>query len=487
MAPVYRLYNTINQAHVFTSSQTERDWILTTLQGFNYEGIAFDSVAGSGVYRFYNTLNGSHFFTASAAERDFINANLPHLRYEQVAFTASPTQTSTANVPVYRFYEPNLGRHHFTANAEEAAWITATLPSWRAEGIAYYAAAAPTNSFTDGNDVITSVYSAPGYGDSFRGGLGNDTLTGGAGADVMFGDAGNDTLTGGLGADVMFGDAGNDTLNGEADDTLIGGLGDDTYVFATTNVTITELAGEGTDTVRYQGAGAFTLLEHTENLYTTAASAIGNAANNYIEIRGNGAFEAFGLDGADTIFLSVAGIANGYGGNGDDTITLGTRGRAEGGTGSDFLTAGAFVNAGPYSFAVADTLATLDGGSGDDTLSASNGVMTMIGGTGNDTFLFDTTIQRSNTSGLSTALNGSFIINDFSTGQDVVGFRGTTLTASQIVDRFQNYGSDTFGTAVRGVFTGADFIASASRSNFEILMLGLSRSQLTTSSFVAAP
>ena len=44
------------------------------------------------------------------------------------------------------------------------------------------------------------------------GGAGNDTLTGGSGADQLFGGAGNDTLLGKGGNDLLFGGAGNDTL-----------------------------------------------------------------------------------------------------------------------------------------------------------------------------------------------------------------------------------------------------------------------------------
>ena len=60
------------------------------------------------------------------------------------------------------------------------------------------------------------------------GGNGNDTLTGGAGADLMFGQNGNDTLTGGDSYDLLCGGTGNDTLSGGAgDDSLGGGNGND--------------------------------------------------------------------------------------------------------------------------------------------------------------------------------------------------------------------------------------------------------------------
>ena len=59
-------------------------------------------------------------------------------------------------------------------------------------------------------------------------GVGDDTVTGGAAADLLNGGAGVDTLTGGAGADALLGLDGNDTLiGGDGDDTLDGGPGDD--------------------------------------------------------------------------------------------------------------------------------------------------------------------------------------------------------------------------------------------------------------------
>ncbi|BAO84482.1 hypothetical protein SMCB_2254 [Serpentinimonas maccroryi] len=52
---------------------------------------------------------------------------------------------------------------------------------------------------------------------------GNDTLSGGAGDDILFGQQGNDTLTGGEGNDTLFGGSGNDTLTG--------GLGADVFAW----------------------------------------------------------------------------------------------------------------------------------------------------------------------------------------------------------------------------------------------------------------
>ncbi len=57
-----------------------------------------------------------------------------------------------------------------------------------------------------------------------HGGVGNDTITGGAGHDVLWGDQGNDTLTGAAGNDVLIGGDGSDRLVGSAGhDILVAG------------------------------------------------------------------------------------------------------------------------------------------------------------------------------------------------------------------------------------------------------------------------
>lgn len=71
---------------------------------------------------------------------------------------------------------------------------------------------------------------------------GNDTLTGGAGKDTLFGLAGNDLLQGGADDDWLYGGVGNDTLSGGAgadrlwgdrgNDRLTGGDGADRFGFA---------------------------------------------------------------------------------------------------------------------------------------------------------------------------------------------------------------------------------------------------------------
>ncbi|MBD2412417.1 DUF4347 domain-containing protein [Nostoc calcicola FACHB-3891] len=73
------------------------------------------------------------------------------------------------------------------------------------------------------------------------GGIGNDTLNGGAGNDYLYGEDNSDRLTGGAGNDYLYGGNGDDLLNGGAgNDYLYGQGGADIFVLA---------SGNGTDTI----------------------------------------------------------------------------------------------------------------------------------------------------------------------------------------------------------------------------------------------
>src|SRR5262249_38539721 len=106
-----------------------------------------------------------------------------------------------------------------------------------------------------GNDTITlhEAHGALPPAHLFRG-AGNDTISGGSGADQLFGGAGNDTLRGGGGNDLLFGGAGNDTLIGGAgNDQVFGQGGNDLMIWNPGDGTDLFEGGAGNDTAQVNG------------------------------------------------------------------------------------------------------------------------------------------------------------------------------------------------------------------------------------------
>ncbi len=157
---------------------------------------------------------------------------------------------------------------------------------------------------------------------------------------TISGDGDAETIIGSSRSDSISGGGGNDTLDGGITntDTLAGGAGNDTYIVDLPGDTITELMGEGSDTIR-TALAAYTLT--TANVENLTGSATGTTTQS---LTGNT------FDNVITASAASTGNASLYGGAGLDTLT--------GGSGSDFL----------------------DGGTGNDS---------MAGGGGNDSYVVD--------------------------------------------------------------------------------------------------
>jgi Ca2+-binding RTX toxin-like protein len=195
------------------------------------------------------------------------------------------------------------------------------------------------------------------------GGIGNDSLTGGSGADQLFGQDDNDTLFGKGGADLLFGGNGNDTLTGgDADDQVFGEAGNDRMIWNPGDDTDLFEGGADSDTAEVNGGNGAETFTITPNGTRVRFDRVTPAP--------------FSIDIGSTEALVLN--ANG----GDDTITA-SNGLAalilltvDGGAGNDIITGG-------------DGADTLLGGIGNDTITGGRGNDTALLGDDDDTFVWN--------------------------------------------------------------------------------------------------
>jgi Ca2+-binding RTX toxin-like protein len=231
----------------------------------------------------------------------------------------------------------------------------------------------------------------------------NLTLTTAAGAANGTGNASDNAITGNASVNVLTGLAGDDTLDGGGGaDTMVGGLNDDTYFVDNAGDIVTEVAGQGTDTVNSnQTFDLSTSGANVENLTLTGTLAIngtGDAGDN--TITGNSAINTLaGGAGNDTYFIGAGDVVIDLAGQGTDTVvtTATTSLSAFVGNEIENLTLGgaAAINGtgdGSNNVITGNTAKNiLTGLGGDDTIDGGGSGDTMVGGLGNDLYIVDST------------------------------------------------------------------------------------------------
>nr|WP_064249324.1 M10 family metallopeptidase [Rhizobium leguminosarum]OAP90867.1 hypothetical protein A4U53_29040 [Rhizobium leguminosarum] len=309
-------------------------------------------------------------------------------------------------------------------------------------------------SFTGTGNALANTIIGGAGNDTLDGGAGNDTLNGGAGNDIYVVDSAGDVIneavsagideirtslaacsiaalvnvenltytgsasftgTGNAFANTITGGVGNDMLNGGTGaDTLIGGAGGDIYIVDNAGDLVTEVADEGTDTVRTTLA-SYTLGSDVENLTyigTVAFVGTGNSLDNTITggaaidtlsggvgndtlNGGAGADSLIGGAGHDTYFVDNAGdIVTEAADAGTDTVrtTLAAHTLAANVENLTYIGTAAFAGTGNLLDNViiggvgADKLM---GAAGNDTLIGGGGSDTMLGGVGDDVYVVD--------------------------------------------------------------------------------------------------
>lgn len=302
---------------------------------------------------------------------------------------------------------------------------------------------AGNNVLTGGGGVDTASYATAAAAVTVSLAIAGAQATGGAGSDTLVtmenleGSAFGDTLTAGAGANLLNGGAGNDTLVATVDnvrDTLDGGADIDTASYAAYGANLTvNLGGAAPIVVGGTGNNAANsdVIVNIENFTGGGGNdtITGSTANNVLN--GGGGNDTFNYQiggGADTIVggagtdtLAITGAANndvldvvfaggaitGFEGGtvtGVESITANLGGNADtisyaastaavtvnlaAGTASGFTSIASILNA--VGGSGNDTLTgtagnnTLDGGAGVDTLNGGAGADTLLGGDGND-------------------------------------------------------------------------------------------------------
>lgn len=197
-----------------------------------------------------------------------------------------------------------------------------------------------------------------------------ENAQGGGHTDTIIGNGANNTINGGAGADIMYGYDGNDVFDVSSsqrsgNDQFYGGLGDDTFYIDDLGDRVIEYADEGIDTV-YSSLDATFLGEFVENVVLTSAM----DANAYSDTAGDTANRMTG-NGFNNVIKSYGGDDYLDGGAGDDALY--------GGDGNDSLTDGAGNDwsrgeAGNDTFIVGLGDDWYLGGDGVDTLVINNAV-----------------------------------------------------------------------------------------------------------------
>lgn len=224
----------------------------------------------------------------------------------------------------------------------------------------------------DGGPGADAIFGADGAGadDTLSGGAGPDAVHGGGGDDLVAGGDGDDFLDGGPGADVLRGEGGGDRIAGRAGaDSLGGGDGADIadYSDATTPVTS---APDGAANDGAAGEG--------DNVDVDVEGAAGGTDSDVLV--GNGGGGSFSGGDGDDRMDPGAGADSVTGGAGFDAISYATRGGA---VNVDLGSPAGDGEAGEGDDVAAD-VEQVTGGGGDDRLTGTGAANTLIGGGGKD-------------------------------------------------------------------------------------------------------
>jgi outer membrane biosynthesis protein TonB len=138
--PMYRLYNRYNGEHLFTTSASEAQNLVSV--GWSGESVAwFTPSSGNAVYRLYNPYSGDHHYTTDKSEYDYLGSI--GWRKEGEKFYSDGSRAT----PVFRLFNPyvTIATHHYTTSQSEYNYL-GTI-GWKQEGKGWYGVAMPADGW----------------------------------------------------------------------------------------------------------------------------------------------------------------------------------------------------------------------------------------------------------------------------------------------------------------------------------------------------
>jgi VCBS repeat-containing protein len=317
----------------------------------------------------------------------------------------------------------------------------------------------------DGDDFVTlpadqKHADTAGYlaTQTFHGGAGDDTITGGDLKDIIDGGTGNDSISGGAGNDTLTGDAGQDKVDGGAgNDTIVmlvtAGDVDEAHGGSNTPIIVDGTLVPGRDTLVLSGVVPDDGMVVVDLSVTDQVVSIGGTLDNTLTQDGFENLDASGLEGfvdatgsdvantmvgtnrADLLFGGRGDTLHGgdgddllFGDDGNDTlfgdagsdVVIGGMGndKLDGGDGDDSL----FGDDGNNDIPLFgdDCNDILIGGLGDDYLQGDAGNDTLDGGAGNDTLVSDGDVDGD---GIGDTFDYNLLSDRGTTGDSISGFQ----------------------------------------------------------------
>jgi Ca2+-binding RTX toxin-like protein len=311
------------------------------------------------------------------------------------------------------------------------------------------------------NDVVSETLSAGvDYGHTLLGNVGSEYFTGTASADVLSTGQDSDTINGGAGADSINAGSGDDlilvsALNDAVGDTLVGGSDMDTLRIDAVSVSIGGGAMSGIEVIQMTQVNSIVNIDsdYLDGKAITLVGSIGTNDQVIVNLGSRTSVDLSGIVFGDN-FISGSDKLQINGGSGNDSIIATNYvDNIDGGLGNDTIRGGGGND-------------NLRGDQGNDVLEGGDGVDVLDGGSGNDTYFYASQADLIAANEVIDAINDTG--DSITSGADRINIAGAIDIT--IADSFarttsveQIMSDPTTSDVTQSVVLGADSLISAIR------------------------